>query len=163
KGTFADTSGNLLIPDLKTDMIFSALAQELGLIGISAFLLVYMVFALRGFRIAMAAEDGFSKLLALGLTFGFAFQTFIIVGGVVRGANGEVLAFNRVLKRNGNTYYLRRYPTGKLASDVVGYSTIGRSRAGIERSLNDYLTSSNSDLHTVLDRIANSLEGKTVK
>ena len=76
--------GDILIPDLKTDMIFSALAQELGLIGISAFLLVYMVFALRGFRIAMMAEYGFSKLLALGLTFGFAFQTFIIVGGVVR-------------------------------------------------------------------------------
>ena len=84
KGTFSDTAGNVLIPDLKTDMIFSALAQELGLIGISAFLLVYMVFALRGFRIAMGAEDGFSKLLAVGLTFGFAFQTFIIVGGVLR-------------------------------------------------------------------------------
>jgi len=84
KGTFTDTSGHVLIPDLKTDMIFSALAQELGLIGISAFLLVYMVFALRGFRIAMVAEDGFSKLLAVGLTFGFAFQTFIIVGGVLR-------------------------------------------------------------------------------
>jgi cell division protein FtsW (lipid II flippase) len=84
RGTFADTAGNLLIPDLKTDMIYSALAQELGLIGISAFLLVYMVFALRGFRIAMMAEDGFSKLLAVGLTFGFVFQTFIIVGGVVR-------------------------------------------------------------------------------
>lgn len=84
RGTFSDPSGNLLIPDLKTDMIYSALAQELGLIGIAAFLLVYMVFALRGFRIAMVAEDGFSKLLALGLTFGFAFQTFIIVGGVLR-------------------------------------------------------------------------------
>ena len=84
KGTFSDTAGNVLIPELKTDMIFSALAQELGLIGISAFLLVYMVFALRGFRIAMTAEDGFSKLLAVGLTFGFAFQTFIIVGGVLR-------------------------------------------------------------------------------
>jgi cell division protein FtsW (lipid II flippase) len=84
KGTFSDTAGNVLIPDLKTDMIYSALAQELGLIGIAAFLLVYMVFALRGFRIAMMAEDGFSKLLAVGLTFGLAFQTFIIVGGVVR-------------------------------------------------------------------------------
>jgi cell division protein FtsW (lipid II flippase) len=84
KGTFTDTAGNTLIPDLKTDMIFSALAQELGLIGIAAFLLVYMVFALRGFRIGMTAEDGFSKLLAVGLTFGFVLQTFIIVGGVVR-------------------------------------------------------------------------------
>jgi cell division protein FtsW (lipid II flippase) len=84
KGTFTDTSGLILIPDLKTDMIFTALAQELGLIGISAFLLVYMVFALRGFRIGMTSEDGFSKLLAVGLTFGFVLQTFIIVGGVLR-------------------------------------------------------------------------------
>jgi cell division protein FtsW (lipid II flippase) len=84
KGTFTDTAGVTLIPDLKTDMIYSALAQELGLIGIAAFLLVYMVFALRGFRIGMTAEDGFSKLLVVGLTFGFVLQTFIIVGGVVR-------------------------------------------------------------------------------
>ncbi len=84
KGTFTDTAGNPLIPYLKTDFIFSALAQELGLIGVAAFLLVYMVFALRGFRIAMIAEDGFSKLLAVGLTFGFVLQTFIIVGGVLR-------------------------------------------------------------------------------
>ena len=84
KGTFAGTSGDILIPDLKTDMIYAALAQELGLIGISAVLLVYMVFALRGFRIAMMAEDGFSKLLAGGLTLAFALQTFIIVGGNVR-------------------------------------------------------------------------------
>jgi cell division protein FtsW (lipid II flippase) len=84
KGTFTDTAGNQLIPSLKTDFIYSALAQELGLIGIAAFLLVYMVFALRGFRIGMIAEDGFSKLLAVGLTFGFVLQTFIIVGGVVR-------------------------------------------------------------------------------
>jgi cell division protein FtsW (lipid II flippase) len=43
-----------------------------------------MVFVLRGFRIALMAEDGFSKLLAAGLTFAFAFQTFIIVGGILR-------------------------------------------------------------------------------
>jgi penicillin-binding protein A len=74
-----------------------------------------------------------------------------------------VLARNQVLKTNGQTYYLRVYPQKKLASDVVGYSTQGRSRAGLERSLNDFLTSSNSDLHTVLTRTLNSLEGKTVR
>jgi penicillin-binding protein A len=88
---------------------------------------------------------------------------FKIDRGVIRASNGEVVAVNRVLKKNGNTFYLRHYPTGKLVSDIVGYSTQGRSRAGLERSLNDYLTSSNSDLHTVLDRTLNSLEGKTVK
>jgi cell division protein FtsW (lipid II flippase) len=43
-----------------------------------------MVLCLRGFRVAIVAEDGFSKLLAVGLTFGLALQTFIIVGGVLR-------------------------------------------------------------------------------
>jgi cell division protein FtsW (lipid II flippase) len=43
-----------------------------------------MIFVLRGMRIALMAQDGFSKLLAAGLTFGFALQTFIIVGGVLR-------------------------------------------------------------------------------
>jgi cell division protein FtsW (lipid II flippase) len=84
QGTFTLTDGSPIIPELKTDFIFSALAQELGLIGIAAFLLVFMVFALRGFRVALIAEDGFSKLLAVGLTFGFCLQTFIIVGGVLR-------------------------------------------------------------------------------
>ena len=59
-----------LIPDLNTDFIYAALAHELGLVGVAALLLVYMLFVARGFRIAMLAQDGFSKLLAAGLTFG---------------------------------------------------------------------------------------------
>jgi cell division protein FtsW (lipid II flippase) len=84
KGTFTTTGGQQLIPDVNTDFIYSALAQELGLIGVSALLLVFMVFVARGMKIALQADDGFSKLLAAGLTFGFALQTFIIVGGVLR-------------------------------------------------------------------------------
>jgi len=83
-GIFTSTSGGQVIPDLNTDFIYSALAQELGLVGVSALLLLYMAFVLRGFRIALAASDGFSKLLAAGLSFGFAFQTFVIVGGITR-------------------------------------------------------------------------------
>jgi cell division protein FtsW (lipid II flippase) len=85
RGTFTFANGeDNIIPFLNTDFIFAALAHELGLVGISAFLLVYMLFVARGFRIAMLAQDGFSKLLAAGLTFAFALQTFIIVGGVLR-------------------------------------------------------------------------------
>jgi cell division protein FtsW (lipid II flippase) len=84
KGTFATVSGKPIIPDLNTDFIYSALAQELGLIGAAALLLVYMIFVLRGMRISLLAQDGFSKLAAAGLTFGFALQTFIIVGGILR-------------------------------------------------------------------------------
>jgi cell division protein FtsW (lipid II flippase) len=84
KGTFETIGGTTLIPYLNTDFIYSALAQELGLIGAAALLLVFMLFAARGMRIALLADDGFSKLAAAGLTFGFALQTFIIVGGILR-------------------------------------------------------------------------------
>jgi cell division protein FtsW (lipid II flippase) len=84
KGTFETTAGHQLIPYLNTDFIYSAIAQELGLIGAAALLLVYMLFVARGMKIAMLADDGFSKLLATGLTFAFALQTFIIVGGILR-------------------------------------------------------------------------------
>ncbi len=84
KGTFASTDGHQLIPYINSDFIYSALAQELGLVGAAALLLVFMLFVARGMKIALQADDGFSKLLAAGLTFGFALQTFIIVGGVLR-------------------------------------------------------------------------------
>ncbi len=84
KGTFTSADGHALIPYLNTDFIYSALAQELGLIGAAALLLVFMLFVARGMKIALRADDGFSKLLAAGLAFGFALQTFIIVGGVLR-------------------------------------------------------------------------------
>jgi cell division protein FtsW (lipid II flippase) len=84
QGTFTTTEGHQLIPYLNTDFIYSALAQELGLIGASALLLIYMLFVARGFRIALHAQDGFSKLAAAGLTFAFALQVFIIVGGILR-------------------------------------------------------------------------------
>jgi cell division protein FtsW (lipid II flippase) len=84
EGTFTSTDGSQLIPYLRTDFVYSAIAQELGLVGAAALLLVYMLFVVRGMRVALRARDGFSKLLAAGLTFGFALQTFIIVGGVLR-------------------------------------------------------------------------------
>jgi cell division protein FtsW (lipid II flippase) len=84
KGTFTTPDGHPLIPYVSSDFIYSALAQELGLIGAAALLLVFMLFVARGMKIALQADDGFSKLLAAGLTFGFALQTFIIVGGVLR-------------------------------------------------------------------------------
>jgi cell division protein FtsW (lipid II flippase) len=84
EGTFVNSDGGLLIPAANTDFIYSALAQELGLVGCAALLLVYMLFAYRGFRVALLTDDGFSKLLAVGLTFSFALQTFLIVGGTLR-------------------------------------------------------------------------------
>jgi peptidoglycan glycosyltransferase len=63
----------------------------------------------------------------------------------------------------GRTLFFRRYPQGELTAQVVGYSTVGRARAGLERSLNDYLTGSNSNLSTVVDTALAELRGKTVQ
>ena len=73
-----------VVPDLQTDFIFAAIANEMGLIGAAGVILVYLLFMWRGFRIAVFAPDGFSKLLAAGLAFAFGLQTFIILGGVTR-------------------------------------------------------------------------------
>jgi cell division protein FtsW (lipid II flippase) len=83
-GTFETVDGTRLIPALQTDFVYSAIAQELGLIGAAAVLLCFLALVARGMRVALIAHDGFSKLLAAGLSFGFALQTFIIVGGVLR-------------------------------------------------------------------------------
>jgi penicillin-binding protein A len=76
--------------------------------------------------------------------------------------HGRVLARNRGREVDGRTLYFRRYPQGKLTAHTVGYSTVERSRAGLERSMNDYLTASNSNLSTVLDRTLDRLKGGTV-
>jgi cell division protein FtsW (lipid II flippase) len=82
RGVLVTPEGGTYIPFLQTDFIYSAIAQELGLAGAAAVLLLYIVLVYRGFRIAMLADDGFSKLLATGLTVTLAVQAFIIVGGV---------------------------------------------------------------------------------
>jgi cell division protein FtsW (lipid II flippase) len=82
QGVLLSPEGNTYIPFLSTDFIFAAIAQELGLAGVGALVLLYVVFLYRGFHIAMLADDGFSKLLAAGLTGTLAIQAFIIMGGV---------------------------------------------------------------------------------
>ena len=68
----------------ESDFIFSSLAEELGLFGSVAILMLYLVFVQRGIRTALGVRDGFGKLLAIGLTFSVAFQLFIVIGGVTR-------------------------------------------------------------------------------
>lgn len=89
------SSGATIIPDAQTDFVFAVIANELGFIGSVGVLLLYAIFAWRGFSIAASAHDGFSKLLAFGLSAVFALQTIIIVGGVVRllPLTGQTLPF----------------------------------------------------------------------
>ncbi|HEX3323514.1 MAG TPA: FtsW/RodA/SpoVE family cell cycle protein [Solirubrobacterales bacterium] len=73
-----------LLPAAQTDTIYSLIVNELGLFGACAVILIYLLIAARGFKIALLASDGFSKLLATGLTAVFAIQAFVIIGGVTR-------------------------------------------------------------------------------
>jgi cell division protein FtsW (lipid II flippase) len=73
-----------LLPAAQTDTIYSLIVNELGLFGACGVILIYLLVAARGFKIALLSGDGFSKLLATGLTAVFAIQAFVIVGGVTR-------------------------------------------------------------------------------
>ena len=84
--------------------------------------------------------------------------------GTIYASNGKtVFAKNRVVRKKsvGRTWYVRTYPTAELAARPVGYSTIERSRTGLEESLNDYLTGSNASLDTILTNTLNKLQGIT--
>ena len=73
------------------------------------------------------------------------------------------LARNVTQVAGGKTLYFRRYPQGPLTAQVVGYSTVGKSRTGLERSLNDYLTASNANLSTLVNKALDQLRGRTVQ
>ena len=72
------------IPDAPTDFVFAAIGEELGLLGTMAVLLLCVILMARGFRTALARQDDFGRLLAVGLSTILALQTFVIVGGVTR-------------------------------------------------------------------------------
>ena len=78
------TGGQTIVPAAKTDLIYSVIVNELGLVGACGLLLVYLLLVERGFRIAVLARDGFSKLLAAGLATVIGLQVFVIVGGVTK-------------------------------------------------------------------------------
>jgi peptidoglycan glycosyltransferase len=89
---------------------------------------------------------------------------FTVKRGLIYAGDGRtVLAANRARRVQGQTLYFRRYPTHGLAAHIVGYSTQVRSRAGLERSENDFLTGSNANLSTVVDTTLDRLTGATIE
>jgi cell division protein FtsW (lipid II flippase) len=95
RGMFGMADGGLLgtglgrgRPDLtyyaESDFIVPSFAEEIGLVGLFALLLLYLLFVERGMRTALGVRDGYGKLLATGLAFTVALQCFVVVGGVTR-------------------------------------------------------------------------------
>ena len=77
-------NGQSILPAPHTDLIYAVFTNELGLFGAAGLIVAYLLFTERGFKTGMVAQDGFTKLLAVGLTAVFALQVFVIVGGVTK-------------------------------------------------------------------------------
>ncbi len=71
-----------ITPLANSDFIFASAGEELGLVGVFAILMLYLLIIAAGMITAMKIKDGFGKLLASGLVFTMAFQVFTVVGGI---------------------------------------------------------------------------------
>jgi cell division protein FtsW (lipid II flippase) len=72
------------IPEVHTDFIFAAAAEELGLAGACAIILIYILIVYRGYRISLAAKNEMEMLVAAGITSCMALQVFTIIAGVTK-------------------------------------------------------------------------------
>jgi len=101
------------LPEPHTDFILSILAEESGFIGVTIVIVMFAIFAFRGFMIALKAPDLFGALLAVGLTMVIALESFINIAGVmgIIPLKGLVLPF---LSYGGTAFIMSMTAVGIL-------------------------------------------------
>lgn len=131
------------IPMVESDFIFCAIAEEMGLLGAAAVLILFVLFAVRGLATAARAKSDVAAFTAAGLTASVSLQAFIIVGGTTglipltgitlpfmsQGGSSLIASFIIVglLLKAGNE------ATG-LATEMTGTMQISRVKASLAPS-----------------------------
>lgn len=72
------------VPLANSDYIVAAIGEELGIFGVFALLVLYLLLVSRGLRVGFIGQDDFGRLLASGLGFVIALQVFVVIGGITR-------------------------------------------------------------------------------
>lgn len=114
------------LPEPQGDSIFAVMGEELGFLGTSILICLYLAFALRGYRIALRnAPDSFSKLLVIGLITIITAQSFMNIASIIgvfpltgvplvfisQGGTALLLSLGMI----GIILNISKYPGGKLA------------------------------------------------
>lgn len=144
-----------LVPVVESDFIFTAIGEEMGLLGGSAILLLYLVLAVRGMATAARARSDSSAFAAAGLTTGLCFQAFLIVAGVTKllPLTGVTLPF---MSQGGTSLLASFIALGLLlraGDEGTGHEVELANQAGTDSSQRDPLSGWGSHMSDMAQRV----------
>lgn len=103
------------VPESYSDAIFSVICEELGIFGGIAVVLLFFILVYRGLKVALRTKNPFDQTVALGLTLLFGFQSFIIIGGMIKliPLTGVTLPF---ISYGGTSLFISFFQIGVLSA-----------------------------------------------